>query len=245
VGRDFTELGRALSAPARSTIINLLMDGSSRPAGELAASAGVRPSTASEHLAALMTAGILTCVPYGRRRFYRIADADVAAALEQLGHLCPPSAPISYRQTRDARRMAHARFCYDHLAGHLGVALTDAMVARDWLEGRELLVTAQGRHHLPRCGIDIQQLAQRKRPLTRSCPDWTERRPHLAGALGAAIASLFLTQGWVRRNRRSRGLTVTPAGSAALNDLWHAPVNVDTPASRSGAAAADGRVDSC
>lgn len=222
MSRDFTAIGRALSAPVRSTCVNLLMDGSSRPASELAAAAGVKASTASEHLAVLVEAGILVCDPRGRQRFYRIADDGIAGALEQLGHLCPTVETTSYRQSRQARDLAHARLCYDHLAGRLGVALTDAMRSHQWLHGDELVVTAEGLGELAERGVDVEGLRRRSRPLSRACPDWTERRPHLAGALGASVAAVFLDRDWVRRRARSRGLEVTPAGVRALAEVWGA-----------------------
>src|SRR5687767_14974235 len=118
--RDFTAVGRALSTPARSTFLNLLMDGTRRPAGELARAAGVSASTASEHLAVLVDAGLVTRQSQGRHRYYALADGEVATALESLGMLAD-AAPVSgYRRSRRAEYLAAARFCYDHLAGRLG-----------------------------------------------------------------------------------------------------------------------------
>ena len=119
MNRDLSVIGHALAAPVRSTMLNLLMDGSQRPASELSTAAGVSASTASEHLRVLLDAGLIRCMPHGRHRFYALADEGVASALEQLGHLCPSTEPISYRQSRDARGLAQARLCYDHLAGQL------------------------------------------------------------------------------------------------------------------------------
>lgn len=217
--KDFTAIGRALAAPARSDILNLLMDGSTRPASELADAAGISASTASEHLAALLDAGLVDCSPAGRHRMYRLADGGVAAALEQLGHLCPDAPPLSYRRTREAESLAEARFCYDHLAGRLGVALTAAMVERGWLTAPDLDLTDAGRRALVARGVESPS---GKRRATRPCVDWTERRPHLAGALGAAIGSRFLEEGWVRRIPGGRGLVVTPDGRRALAE-WGVP----------------------
>ncbi|MCA5894204.1 metalloregulator ArsR/SmtB family transcription factor [Isoptericola sp. NEAU-Y5] len=224
-GRDFTAVGRALAAPVRSTVLNLLIDGSSRPAGELARAAGVRPSTASEHLAALVDAGFVVAEPRGRQRFFRLADARVADALETLGELCPPAPVVSLRQSREQARLARARLCYDHLAGRLGVAVTDAMVGRGWL-GDGLVVTSAGRTGLVDRGVDVDAAGSGRRPLTRACPDWTERREHLAGALGAAVAGRFLAAGWVARRGSTRGLAVTEAGLVALADEWGVPADL-------------------
>jgi DNA-binding transcriptional ArsR family regulator len=217
--KDFTAIGRALAAPARSRIVDLLMDGSTRPAGELADAAGIGASTASEHLGALMDAGLVACSPAGRHRLYRLADGEVAAALEQLGHLCPDAPALSYRRSREAESLAEARFCYDHLAGRLGVAVTAVMVARGWLTGSELDLSDAGRIALADAGIDVVGLPTRRR-LTRACVDWTERRPHVAGAVGAAIGARFLAEDWVRRIPGGRGLEVTATGRRALQDIW-------------------------
>ena len=218
-GKDFTAVGRALAAPARSTMLNLLVDGSSRPASELAHAAGVRPSTASEHLTALADAGLVAVARRGRQRFYRLADVGVADALETLGRLCPPAPVVTLRQSAEAARLARARLCYDHLAGRLGVALTEAMAARGWL-GDALVLTDAGQAGLSGAGIDVDAARSSRRPTTRACPDWTERREHLAGALGAAVATKFLGAGWVARRSGTRGLVVTDGGQAALADLW-------------------------
>jgi len=224
VNRDFSVIGRALAAPARSAFVNVLMDGSSRPASELAAWARVNASTASEHLSVLMDAGLITCSARGRQRFYQLADASVASALEQLGHLCPPIPTVGLRQSTQARALMAARLCYDHLAGRLGVAVTDSMLADGWLDRASFAPTARGARRLSALGIDLGQLQAGRRTLARGCPDWTERKPHLAGALGASLAGLFLERSWVTRKASSRGLNVTPDGCRTLADIW----NVDT-----------------
>ncbi|MGR0319673.1 ArsR/SmtB family transcription factor [Agromyces sp. ZXT2-3] len=221
--RDFTTIGRALSAPARSDIVNILMDGSSRPAGELASVAGVSASTASEHLAVLVEAGILVVQANGRRRLYRIADGGIAAALEQLGLLCPPTEDLTYYRARDARRLADARFCYDHLAGRLGVAVTESMSVAGWL-GDDLALTAGGDAALAERGIDLAALRAGRRRLTRPCADWTERRPHRAGSLGAAVAARFLAQRWIEREL-PRTVRITRAGRIALTEEWRVPAD--------------------
>ncbi len=214
-------IGHALSASARSVVLNSLMDGSSRPASELAAAAQVSASTASEHLAVLCEAGLVVATARGRQRFYRLAGPSVAAALEQLGHLCPSAPVVSYRQSRQARDLAQARLCYDHLAGRLGVALTDEMIRRGWLrEESGFEATDDGLHRLGRIGLDLTAGSSSRRPLCRACPDWTERRPHLAGRLGALLAGHALDAGWVRPARRGRGLTVTPLGREAFRKHW-------------------------
>ncbi|MGM7677984.1 ArsR/SmtB family transcription factor [Microbacterium sp. A94] len=220
MSRDLSVIGRALSAPTRSAFLNMLMDGSARPAGELSAAAGVSASTASEHLSALLDAGLIVCTPRGRQRFYAITDADVASALERLGHLCPPAPEITYRQAAGARDLAHARLCYDHLAGRLGIALAHSLVENGWLATDLVDVTERGAAHLRAQGIEVNELSQARRRLTRGCPDWTERRPHLAGSLGSAIAQAFIERAWVVRRPVGRGVDITRAGHLALKEIW-------------------------
>ena len=219
--RDFTAVGRALSTPARSMFLNLLMDGTSRPAGELAQAAGVSASTASEHLSMLADAGLVTCRAQGRHRYYALAGQEVATALESLGMLAD-AAPVSgYRRSRRAEYLAAARFCYDHLAGRLGTGLTDAWVRTGWLAGRdELTLTDPGAAGLRELGVDVDGAVAARRATTRACLDWTERRPHLAGALGSAVGTRFLDAGWVTRHRSGRGLDVSEAGRELVREAW-------------------------
>ncbi|UOE45526.1 ArsR/SmtB family transcription factor [Agromyces larvae] len=228
---DFSALGRALAVPARSEIVSLLMDGSRRPAGELAAAAGVSASTASDHLAVLVDAGLLTAEARGRQRFFRIADPGVAAALEQLGALAPQTPVHDYRRHRAARDLASGRYCYDHLAGAIGVAIADAFVAQGVLDrfDEEFALTAHAAARLDALGIDLVAARGRRRATVLACLDWTERRFHVAGALGAAIAERVSRAEWVRRRSGSRrGVEVTAEGRRALRDEWG--VALDPPA---------------
>jgi DNA-binding transcriptional ArsR family regulator len=219
--RDFTAVGRALAVPARSTICNLLMDGSRRPAGELARLAGVSASTASDHLGVLLAAGLLRCHVQGRHRFYAIAGPEVGTALEALGLVVGPAPVSGFRGSRRAEHLAAARFCYDHLAGTLGTALTDAWLADGWLDDPDALVlTPRGAAGLRDLGVQVDAAVSGRRATTRACLDWTERRPHLGGAVGAAVGTRFLDAGWVIRHRSGRGLTVTPAGTTLLGESF-------------------------
>ncbi|WP_327174309.1 winged helix-turn-helix domain-containing protein [Streptomyces sp. NBC_01335] len=219
--RDFTSVGRALAAPARSAILNLLMEGTSRPAGELAQGAGVSASTASDHLAVLVAAGLVTCDSRGRRRYYSLMGPQVATALEALGILAGPTPVSGYRKSRQTQLLAAARFCYDHLAGQLGTALADAWTHQGWLADSESLsLTAAGADGLRELGVDVDGAIDARRPTTRGCLDWTERRPHLAGSLGAAVGRRFLDAGWVVRHRTGRGLNVTESGHSLVREVW-------------------------
>ncbi|WP_106535584.1 ArsR/SmtB family transcription factor [Haloactinopolyspora alba] len=219
--RDFTGAGKALAAPARSVFLNLLMDGTRRPAGELAQWAGVSASTASEHLAVLVDAGLVRCEVRGRFRYYALAGPQVATALEVLGVVAHPAPVTGYRRSRQMQRLAAARFCYDHIAGRLGTCLADAWTRRGWLDdGDSLALTDAGADGLRGVGVDVDRAIRARRPTTRACPDWTERRDHLAGALGAAVGSRFLEAGWVVRHRSGRGLDVTECGHDLVREQW-------------------------
>lgn len=220
MNRDLTVIGRALAAPARSAMLNLLMDGSARPAGELADAAGVGAPAASEHLTTLVEAGLLSSTVAGRQRLYTLATPSVAAALEHVGELCPDLPVRGLRQSRAKRDLAQARMCYDHLAGRVAVRLTDTYLARSWLEPDGLGITAIGNRAFAGLGIEVDALRGRRRPLTRSCADWTERRPHLAGSLGTAVATMFADRGWTTRRAAGRGLIITAEGAGALRRLF-------------------------
>ncbi len=213
---DFAHIGRLLAAPARSAMLDLLLDGTAHPAGDLAACAGVSASTASEHLTTLVEGGMLRVRMSGRHRYYEIADARTAEALEVLGHLCPTLPVRSLRQARTRDALEIARTCYDHLAGRLGVALHDAMVDQEWLDPDSLLVTPAGSTKFGELGIDVPALSAGQRRLSRGCLDWTERRTHLAGALGKALADSLLSRRWVRRMPTGRALKITPTGEREL-----------------------------
>ena len=197
------------------------MDGDPCAAGELARRAGIAPSTASGHFARLLAGGLVACESVGRERRYRLASAAVAATLEALARVAPPLTVRSWRGADRGAAIRSARTCYDHLAGRLGVGLTEALVAQGVLIPRDTAyeLTAAGEETLDRLGVDVAAARARRRSFARACLDWSERRPHLAGALGAAVAETILARGWVRRRPGDRGLHVTAVGVAELRDL--------------------------
>ncbi len=212
-----------LADPTRATMCLALAGGEARPAGELAARAGVSAQTASNHLAKLIAGRILRVEQQGRWRYYRLACADVGYAVEALAVLAPPlHNPFAGDDTNGmARRLRDARTCYSHLAGRLGVALADALVAQRWMEedGRSYRLTPTGTRSLRALGIDVR--GRPRQPVARRCLDWTERRPHVAGPLGTALATLALDRGWVRRVRGTRAVAVTSAGRAQLTKVFN------------------------
>jgi DNA-binding transcriptional ArsR family regulator len=214
---DVSAIARLIGEPARAAMLDALLSGQALAAGELGRVGGVSPATASEHLARLRDGGLVEVVAAGRHRYYRLANADVARALEALA-LISPRAPIrSLRQSRSAAALAVARTCYDHLAGQLGVALHDALVEAGALvpDGNRYLLSEAGSALLNEIGVPSGRHG--RRPLARPCLDFTERRPHLAGALGAALCDRLMVDGWlVRRVAGQRALRITPLGRTRL-----------------------------
>ncbi len=215
---DLAAVGRVLGDTHRAAFVMALLGGQELPAGELASRARVSSSLASAHLTKLLKAGLVSVRREGRQRCYRIASPQVAEAIEGLMAIAPAQAVNSLREARQAEAIRQARTCYDHLAGRLGVAVTESLERLGALaptdSGWEL--TPAGEERFAALGIDVADLRRERRPLVRSCLDWTERRPHLAGGLGAALADRLLARGWVRRLPDSRALTLTPAGRRGL-----------------------------
>ncbi|MFF4160278.1 ArsR/SmtB family transcription factor [Streptomyces sp. NPDC001678] len=215
----------------RAAFCQALLDGRAWTAGELATYAGVRPSTASEQISRLIAGGVLTEERQGRHRYVRLSGPETAGLIEALSSYAPDGGAVpgatGPRNLRESVRLsaeARARTCYDHLAGRLGVALADAMVARGLVTaGSGVSVTPEGRAWLADA-LRFEQPSGTRRPLVRSCLDWTERRPHLAGALGAALCATALERRWVRRVGSGRAVKVTPEGTDAFRELLGASV---------------------
>jgi DNA-binding transcriptional ArsR family regulator len=214
---DLAAGASAIADPARAAMLDALLDGVPRSAGALAREAGVAPSTASHHLGRLLDAGLVTVAPDGRRRAFRLARPEVAHALEALALVSPRRRPRTLRRATRAEAERAARTCYDHLAGALGVAVCDALLAAgaispDGERAYALSPTAGDTF----AAIGVTPPAPARRAYAIRCLDWSERRPHLAGALGAAVADAMLDRRWVARVKGSRALVVTDAGRAGL-----------------------------
>jgi DNA-binding transcriptional ArsR family regulator len=213
-------LGALIAVPARANILSALFDGRALTASELAYAARVSPQTTSTHLAKLVAARLLTVERQGRHRYYRLAGPEIADALEPLT-LISPHRPVPPRNpASDVQMLREARFCYDHLAGRLGVLVLEAMLQRRLLisEGRDFDLSRHGRTFCQELGIEPVQVKAQRRAFARQCLDWSERRPHLAGALGASIAKAFIDRRWIAKARTGRQVTVTEAGRSALGD---------------------------
>jgi DNA-binding transcriptional ArsR family regulator len=212
---DIAAVGALVGDRARAAMLNALMGGESISAGELARVGGVSAPGATAHLRRLRDGGLVVGETAGRRRVFRLASREVAEALEALALVAPPMPVQGLRGSKEAAALKRARTCYDHLAGELGVAVTNALVERDVLarEDDGFAVGRAGRRWLDDVGLDLDALRAARRSFARGCVDWTERRPHVAGSLGAGIATTFLARGWVRRRPGGRSVAVTAAGA--------------------------------
>lgn len=229
----FAEVAALAGDPARAGMLHALMDGRALTASELARVAGITPQTASGHLARMVAVGLLGVEKQGRHRYHRLASPTVAQMIESIMRVASGlqstrlPRPLSVGP-RDAALRA-ARTCYDHLAGRLGVALADALVAGGYAElaNDAGVVTGAGIELFSRIGIDVDELSARHgrrsaRILCRPCLDWSERRPHLAGAVGAALCSHSFSKGWIRRIDGTRAVTVTPKGQRIFREAFGA-----------------------
>jgi DNA-binding transcriptional ArsR family regulator len=223
---DIASLARLLADDSRAAILLALSDGRAQSAGMLAHIAGLRPSAATAHLAKLQHSGVLLVERRGRQRMYRISDAEIVRVLEAMAAYSGPATARNAREAYRGRTLHVARMCYDHLAGSVGVGITEALVSEGTLEKTEagFTVSERGCERFLQLEVDVLAVSEAsrrtRRPLTRACLDWTERRPHLAGALGAALASQLLAQGWFERLADTRALRITNAGRRLLNSRF-------------------------
>jgi DNA-binding transcriptional ArsR family regulator len=212
-----------IADPARAQMLMALLDGRAQPASALAYVAGISPQAASNHLARLLDGGMVAVEIEGRHRYYRLARPVVAAALEALACVAPRVRDLDAPRSREARRLRDARSCYDHLAGRLSIAVAAGLEAQGLLlpavghDGKRYLVSDSGKAWFGEIGIDVDRLKPGKHGLARRCLDWTERRHHLAGPLGARLLARMIELGWLRRGS-GRLLTLTEAGKLALHD---------------------------
>ncbi len=218
---QLARLAALIADETRASCLLALLDGRAWTASELARHAGVAASTLSEHLGKLVAGGLLTEERQGRHRYVRLAGARVAQLVEDLAAQVDPGAvvrPRSLRESSAGSAMARGRTCYDHLAGRLGIAVTDALTARQLLrQDTGFALTDAGVGWFGSVGISLDRKG--RRPLARACLDWTERRPHLAGVAGAALCRHALDTGWCVRIGSERAVKVTAAGERALTEL--------------------------
>lgn len=215
---EMSAVAAAIGEPARARMLAALLGGRALTATELALEADVAPSTASHHLERLAAAGLVARVRQGRHRYFRLAGERVGALLERLMVVAAELRTSPGPRDPALRR---ARVCYDHLAGERGVALLAAMRAHGLVRDVDgaLALTPAGRRWLGALGVDVAALARARRPLVRACVDWSERRDHLGGAVGAALLSRLLALGWVAREPVGRALSLSARGEAFVDAL--------------------------
>jgi DNA-binding transcriptional ArsR family regulator len=246
---DIAPAAALLADRTRAAMLTALLDGRALAAGELAQLADVSPAAASAHLALLLDGGFVKRTRQGRHQYYRLAGHEVAAAIEALSHLGSPVPVRTLRQSRQAAALAEARTCYDHLAGRAGVALLDALLgggvltgapggtqvetgtahlargvaANEWAGSPAVgtyEVTEAGAATLSDFGLDVPALRRTRRRFAGPCLDWTQRRPHLNGALGAAITGRLLDLGWIERGSHRRAVRVSAVGRKGLAETF-------------------------
>ncbi|WP_332878934.1 ArsR/SmtB family transcription factor [Massilia sp. S19_KUP03_FR1] len=214
----------AIAEPARARMLCCLMDGHARTSTELAVVGGVSPSTASVHLARLREQHLVQVLAQGKHRYYQLAGTDVAAALEALMRVAGLPRPVFVPTTPE--RLRRARTCYDHMAGTLAVGMHDYMAQHQWLaplaqDSGDYQLSTEGAAALEKLGLDVEQAGRARRRFACPCLDWSERRPHLGGALGAALLALLLRQGWVERDLDSRALGITREGQRRFKRVFN------------------------
>lgn len=221
-GPDIALLGALIGDPARANMLTALMSGKALTASELAAEANVTLQTASSHLGRLQIGGLIGQRKQGRHRYFSLADDEVGSLLESMMGLAAKKGHSRTRTGPKDPAMRRARVCYNHLAGELGVRMFDSLRARNLVagDGDDLDLTGAGRTFAGQFGIDVDSLERSRRPLCKSCLDWSARRSHLAGALGTALLDRFYRLGWARRVDGTRIVTFTGRGEAEFLETF-------------------------
>ena len=217
-GPDIALLGSLIGDPARANMLSALMSGKALTATELAGEANITAQTASSHLGKLESGGLVRKSKQGRHRYFTLADDDVGAVLESMMGLAALKGHTRIRTGPKDPALRHARVCYNHLAGELGVRMFDSLKQRGLVRenNEDIELTPAGRAFTENLGINLAGLQSSRRPLCKSCLDWSARRSHLAGSLGTALLDHFYQNGWARRQEGTRIVKFTSAGKAAF-----------------------------
>ncbi|RUT31989.1 ArsR family transcriptional regulator [Paenibacillus zeisoli] len=212
------------SEPTRAAILTALLDGRLHPAGDLAYMAGIKPQTASFHLAKMVEAGVISVTKQGRHRYYGIPDQQVAQVMESLLSISRPGEIRSLRQAQQDERIRMARTCYDHIAGKLGVQIASSLLNLGVLEAdqgqNQFKLTEEGENFFSRLQIDVAEVKRRRRSFSHKCLDWSERQHHLAGSLGEALLHKMIELQWIERLPDTRAIRVTDEGRQALQERF-------------------------
>lgn len=216
---NIASVAKLIAEPTRAIILDSLMNGQALPASELAYLAKVSHPTMSAHLTKLVEGNLLLVEHHGRHRYFRLASEEVAEVLEKLGTIALPVQVRSLRQSDQLKQVRHARTCYDHLAGELGVRIADSLMERDILHVKEgeFVVTERGKEWFSQFGINLGESEKKRRAFAKPCLDWSERRYHISGWLGAAIARRFFELDWTIREE-NRAVRLTSKGREGLRE---------------------------
>ncbi|PJN54452.1 hypothetical protein PAEVO_11730 [Paenibacillus sp. GM2FR] len=219
---NVAQVASLVSDASRAAILTVLLDGRYHPASELAYMAKIKPQTASFHLSKMVAANLVTVEEQGRHRYYGIRNQEVAQILETLLSITPPVEIRSLNQATEHEAIRQARTCYDHLAGSLGIQLTNSLLNAGVISDTEnqFTVTEKGEVFFKAFQIDLEQVKRKRRSFTHRCLDWSERRHHLAGALGHALLERLLELNWIQRLPRTRAITITPEGKKGLKETF-------------------------
>ncbi|EHS59338.1 ArsR/SmtB family transcription factor [Paenibacillus sp. Aloe-11] len=211
-----------VSEPSRAAILTVLLDGRFHTASELAHMAGIKPQTASFHLSKMTDAQVVTVDKQGRHRYFGIQNPEVARVMESLLSIAPPVQIKSFKQASENEAIRLARTCYDHLAGHLGVQIMDSLINKGMLSEDQdgLYITERGETFFADFQVNLTQIKQRRRSFSHKCLDWSERRHHLAGALGSALLDRLLTLHWIERLPTTRAIRITTDGKRGFKEVF-------------------------
>ncbi|MBX4149050.1 ArsR/SmtB family transcription factor [Paenibacillus lautus] len=223
---NIAQVASLVSDASRAAILTVLLDGRYHPASELAYMANIKPQTASFHLSKMVAANLVTVEQQGRHRYYGIQNQEVAQIMETLLSITPPVEIRSLNQAVENEALRQARTCYDHLAGKLGIQLTNSLLSAGVLseEGDQFTVTEKGEDFFKAFQVDLGRVKRKRRSFTHRCLDWSERRHHLAGALGHALLERLLELHWIQRVPSTRAIKITPEGKKGLQEIFHIDV---------------------
>ncbi|PEE33735.1 ArsR/SmtB family transcription factor [Bacillus cereus] len=219
---NVSEVALLIRSKSKAQILTYLLDGKAYPTSELAYVAKIKPKTATYHLSKMKEEGILSIEKHGKHSYYRLSNSEISQILELLLVITPQEKAMPFRQSSQSSELRCARTCYDHLAGKLGVAITNSLLDKGYLMKKDMYfhITKTGQTFFTEFGIDVNEIKQKKRIFAKACLDWTEREHHLAGSLGNALLEKLLQLNWIQRISKSRTIKVTPNGKKELEQIF-------------------------
>ncbi|RAT06461.1 transcriptional regulator [Bacillus cereus] len=226
---NVSEVALLIRSKSRAQILTYLLDGKAYPASELAHVAKIQTKTAIYHLSRMIEKEIISIEKHGKHRYYRLSNSEISQILKLLLVITPQEKDMPFRQPSQSSELRYARTCYDHLAGTLGVAITNSLLDKGYLVKKDLYfhITKSGQAFLTEFDIDVNAIKQKKRIFAKACLDSTEREHHLAGSLGNVLLEKLLQLNWIQRVPKSRAIKVTPNGKKKLKQIFSIPISVE------------------